>query len=55
MRALHIDRKRAVVGWVAFVIARKVVKRKVRRKVGGMRSATIGRIEGMRKALPTPS
>jgi hypothetical protein len=53
VRLRRIDRKRAAVGWVAFVIARKVVRRKVRQKVGGMRSATLGRLGGMRRALPS--
>ncbi len=49
MRLSHIDRKRAVVGWVAFVIARKVAKRKVRRKLRGMRPAALDRLK-----LPRP-
>jgi len=43
MRLPHIDRKRAVVGWFAFVIARKVARRKVRQKLRGMRPAALDR------------
>ena len=39
MRLPHIDRKRAVVGWLAFVLARKIAKRKVRQKLRGMKKA----------------
>jgi hypothetical protein len=45
MRLLHIDRKRAVVGWVAFVIARKVARRKVRQKLRGMKPAALDRLK----------
>ena len=48
MRLPHIDRKRAVVGWVAFVIARKVAKRKVRQKLRGMRPAALDRLKPSR-------
>ncbi len=45
MRLPHIDRKRAVVGWVAFVIARKMAKRKVRQKLRGMKPAALDRLK----------
>jgi hypothetical protein len=45
MRLPHIDRKRAVVGWVAFVIARKVARRKVRQKLRGMKPAALDRLK----------
>ena len=51
MRLPHIDRKRAALGWLAFVIARKLAKRKMRQKLRAVKPPTRGRLGGLRKAV----